>query len=526
MIFLLVTAIAIFCDQIIKLFVNYRVALYDPQTVIPGILSIYHVQNKGMSFSFLENQPWARYVLAAVSVIGAVIILLFMIRLRGNRLAAFGLSLMLGGTVGNGIDRIRVGYVTDMIQLDFLKVGSFQFPVFNFADMLLTAGVIIVVVYILISGRSKAKDMPLTDDIEFYDEASGRADEPGYAGYGEETARETRRSRRNYSDTAPLPDGGRILTQEEQFELAGEKKRRDTAELFEVQEAAREKKPLFGRGRRAARETPAEEEPEDDRPIEFGSFRVSRPAAAPAEPEEAPDEEAYEPDVKQYTPAPRREDREEGKAARRAARYDTPYEVDNYRRAEAPAEGYAAPARPRTVQEAPPARREPRAETPLHAPVRSQPRPQEAAALRRRPPEDAAPRAAAERPIERPAERPRRPAPENGDIYSEFAPVQPRREAAPAAPRQRPAAPSQASAARPAAERPARPAAAAARPAERREGYAPRPAASAPAQTPRYSAPAQSAPYGEPTIDDILAELESSGLPDSYDTAALDDLLD
>jgi signal peptidase II len=522
MIFLLVTVIAVFCDQVIKLFVTYRIPLYSPVTVIPGVLTIFHVQNTGMSFSLLQGQPWARYVLAAVSLIGAAIILIFMIRLRGNRLASFGLALMLGGTIGNGIDRVRLGYVTDMIQLDFLKIGKLQFPVFNFADMLLTAGVIIVVVYILISGRSKAKDIPLSDDVEYYDEDLSRSEEPDY---GEDGARETRRSRRKRAETEPEEDD-RILTQEEQFELAGERKRRDTAVSDEEYENVREKRPLFGRGRRAVREPEPEEEEEDDRPIEFGSFRINRQEPVSAD---EPDDEQEEPDVKPYTPDSRRASRAESRAARNAARYDTPYEVDNYRRAEAPAAGYAATgaatARPRTVSEEPAARRAPGTEAPVRTAQRSQPRPENTAP--RRPSEDA-PRRAAENQRRPSAERPRRPEPENDDFYTDVPPVQQSRDAAPSAPRQRPSAPQQ-SAPRRTEEnaRPApRPSAPASRPSERREGYVPRPAAPSPSQqAPRYSAP-QSAPYGEPTIDDILAELEASGLPDSYDTATLDDLLD
>ena len=65
-------------------------------------------------------------------------------RLRTHRLYEFGIVLMIAGTLGNFIDRLRIGYVVDMFQLDFIN-----FPIFNFADSCLTVGVILILIAVL-----------------------------------------------------------------------------------------------------------------------------------------------------------------------------------------------------------------------------------------------------------------------------------------------------------------------------------------------------------------------------------------
>lgn len=79
-----------------------------------------------------------------ISVIALIVMGYLLWRLRGKWLYEVGISLMIAGTLGNFIDRLRIGYVVDMFQLDFIN-----FPIFNFADSCLTVGVIFILIGVL-----------------------------------------------------------------------------------------------------------------------------------------------------------------------------------------------------------------------------------------------------------------------------------------------------------------------------------------------------------------------------------------
>jgi signal peptidase II len=112
-------------------------------------ISLYYTRNTGIAFSLFDGIGGSRWVLVGIQVmLVAIIIVVMIVALRrGMRiLASTAFALMLGGGVGNLIDRIVYGSVTD-----FVSVGSF--PVFNFADSCLTVGCAILIVYLLFSQR-------------------------------------------------------------------------------------------------------------------------------------------------------------------------------------------------------------------------------------------------------------------------------------------------------------------------------------------------------------------------------------
>lgn len=89
-----------------------------------------------------------------VTIIAVVVILTLMIKNRsdGNRWFMIGLTLILAGAIGNFIDRVRLGYVIDMFQTDFVN-----FPIFNVADISLVIGVICVLIYIILDEKEQRK---------------------------------------------------------------------------------------------------------------------------------------------------------------------------------------------------------------------------------------------------------------------------------------------------------------------------------------------------------------------------------
>lgn len=132
-------------DQWVKNLVVQNVALGSTQTVFPGVVSITHIQNNGAAWSILEGQQWFFIVVSLLALGG---MLWFFYQNRTKWAYSVGLTLMIAGTFGNFIDRLRNGYVVDMLQLDFIN-----FPIFNLADVCLTVGVIWLVIAIFRDGE-------------------------------------------------------------------------------------------------------------------------------------------------------------------------------------------------------------------------------------------------------------------------------------------------------------------------------------------------------------------------------------
>lgn len=138
---LFLSATIIFSDQLIKYLVVYALKPVGTVTAIPGLLNLTYVENRGVAFGMMENQRWL-IIIATVLVMAFLIFLLF--RKTGkNKLFVASAVLIVGGGIGNLIDRIFLGYVIDYLQLTFFP------PVCNFADYCVVAGTILLMVYIL-----------------------------------------------------------------------------------------------------------------------------------------------------------------------------------------------------------------------------------------------------------------------------------------------------------------------------------------------------------------------------------------
>jgi signal peptidase II len=151
---LLPAGLVILLDQFTKLLLIHTLRLYESIVVIPGFFDLVHVRNRGIAFGLLNHVGATRssIVLSAVTAIAVILLIFWLIRLKEEeRWIAFGLALIIGGAVGNLIDRIRLGEVVDF--LDFY-VGSFHWPAFNVADSAVTVGTFWVALSMIFHHRS------------------------------------------------------------------------------------------------------------------------------------------------------------------------------------------------------------------------------------------------------------------------------------------------------------------------------------------------------------------------------------
>jgi signal peptidase II len=148
--FLIIAAFVVALDQISKLWVSSHLELYETIPLV-GCLSLTHVRNTGSAFGLFANQA---FLLTLVAIVGLVVILLFYRYLsRFNILGILALGLIFGGALGNLIDRLRFGYVTDFV--DVRLWGDFHWPTFNVADSAITVGSIVLAVFIFLAFRKE-----------------------------------------------------------------------------------------------------------------------------------------------------------------------------------------------------------------------------------------------------------------------------------------------------------------------------------------------------------------------------------
>jgi signal peptidase II len=150
-----VSILIVVLDQITKWVILKWVPLYD-KIAVTSFINITHQHNRGAAFSFLADASgWQRWFFTGLAVVVSAAIVVWLWRIRKERplVLSTGLSLVLGGAVGNVIDRIRFGYVVDFIQV---LIAGWPFPSFNVADSAITVGAgLLIVDALFISGRVK-----------------------------------------------------------------------------------------------------------------------------------------------------------------------------------------------------------------------------------------------------------------------------------------------------------------------------------------------------------------------------------
>jgi signal peptidase II len=136
--------VVIVVDQITKRMVMAAFAEFEAIELLP-VLDLMRLHNEGVAFSFFDGGPvWQRWILIALNVGVSVGILVWLRRLpaTGQHLLAAGLALVLGGALGNAIDRALWGHVVDFIRVHY---GDWYFPAFNIADSAITIGAALVI---------------------------------------------------------------------------------------------------------------------------------------------------------------------------------------------------------------------------------------------------------------------------------------------------------------------------------------------------------------------------------------------
>lgn len=148
----LFAAVIVALDQLSKYLTVANIPLYTDIPVINGLFHLTYAQNTGAAFSALEGQQW----LFALMFVALTLALAYQIWKKTYPLKPFEwwcIAAIYGGGVGNMIDRLRLGYVIDMIEVEFIR-----FPVFNVADSFITCGVILLLVHLVFFNKEFWKD--------------------------------------------------------------------------------------------------------------------------------------------------------------------------------------------------------------------------------------------------------------------------------------------------------------------------------------------------------------------------------
>jgi signal peptidase II len=139
-----IAALVVALDQATKFAVERVFSYGERLAVVPGLFDLTLVYNRGAAFSFLANAAgWQRWFFIALGAAAAAFIVWLLARHGSQRLFAFALALILGGAIGNVIDRIARGHVVDFVLLHWQR---FHWPAFNVADSAITLGAVLLVV--------------------------------------------------------------------------------------------------------------------------------------------------------------------------------------------------------------------------------------------------------------------------------------------------------------------------------------------------------------------------------------------
>jgi signal peptidase II len=155
---LALSLVIIVLDQLTKVIVLERFAEHERMTVFAGFFDWTLRFNEGVAFSFLVGGPdWQRYGLAAFAITAAIIFAVWLTRLpQHERWSAAAIAMVIGGALGNAIDRLRLGHVVDFI-LVYWNGG--EWPAFNVADSAICVGAVLLAIATLREHRhSEARD--------------------------------------------------------------------------------------------------------------------------------------------------------------------------------------------------------------------------------------------------------------------------------------------------------------------------------------------------------------------------------
>ena len=148
-IFVVFSLVMIVADQLLKLWATASLAPIEQHPLIPGLIKLHYVLNDGMAFSMFGGARWPLVLLTTVALLAVAGYALVK---KPKGMLFWALSCMFAGGVGNLVDRIRTGVVVDYLKFEFIN-----FPVFNFADILITGGAALLFLWAILDTVRESK---------------------------------------------------------------------------------------------------------------------------------------------------------------------------------------------------------------------------------------------------------------------------------------------------------------------------------------------------------------------------------
>jgi signal peptidase II len=148
-------AIIVLLDQFAKMLIQKHLLLWTSREIIPGFFNLTHTVNRGAAFGFLNraDSSWQTYFFIAATALAIMIILNLLSKAAPtDKILIVALGLILGGALGNLVDRMRLGEVVDF--LDF-AVAGYHWPAFNVADIAISLGSLALIVSLYTQGRRR-----------------------------------------------------------------------------------------------------------------------------------------------------------------------------------------------------------------------------------------------------------------------------------------------------------------------------------------------------------------------------------
>ena len=150
--YFLFAALIVAADQLTKYLTVANIALYQDVPFIPGLLQLTYVRNTGAAFSSFEGQQWLFALIFAVFT-GMILYEYYKKPMGFSPFERWCIAAIYGGGLGNMIDRVRMGYVVDMIETTFM-----EFPVFNVADCFITCGCFLLIGHLVMFNKEFWKE--------------------------------------------------------------------------------------------------------------------------------------------------------------------------------------------------------------------------------------------------------------------------------------------------------------------------------------------------------------------------------
>jgi signal peptidase II len=152
----IIAGTVLFLDQYTKYLVETRIRLHEVIPVVPGFFNLTHVRNPGAAFSLLADAPaMFRTIFFLSATIIAVAVIIALVRKTHEWLLVSAFALIMGGALGNVIDRVRYGEVVDFIQWFY---HSYYWPSFNIADSAITIAVVLLAIEMLFAKKPQDRE--------------------------------------------------------------------------------------------------------------------------------------------------------------------------------------------------------------------------------------------------------------------------------------------------------------------------------------------------------------------------------